>query len=115
MYCLSVCTAGKPAITYEDKFKSAQKLKAGSTLTISVNVAGAPTPKVSWLQAGEPVAAASIETKDNRSTLTVKNVTSKLAGQIQVKAENKVGTDTAEFTVEIKGLTNAVSLPVTSS
>ena len=95
--------AGKPVITYDEKLKSAQKLKAGSTLTISVNVAGTPTPKVSWLQAGEPVAATSIDTKDNYSTLTVKNVTSKLAGQIQVKAENKVGSDSAEFTVEIKG------------
>jgi len=94
-------------ITYDDKYKSAQKLKAGSTLTISVNVAGSPTPKVSWSQAGEPVTAASIDTKDNQSTLTVKNITAKVAGQIQVKAENKVGADTAEFTVEIKGFTNA--------
>jgi len=95
-------------ITYDEKYKSAQKLKAGSTLTITVNVTGTPTPKVSWLQADEPVAAASIDTKDNYSTLTVKNITSKLAGQIQVTAENKVGTDSAEFTVEIKGSTNAV-------
>ena len=62
---------------------------------------------MSWLQAGEPVAGASIDTKDNYSTLTVKNVTPKLAGQIEVKAENKVGTDSATFTIEIKGLTNA--------
>jgi len=101
---LTVLSTGKPAITYDDKYKAAVKLKAGSTLTISVNVVGTPTPKVSWLQAGEPVAATSIDTKDNYSTMTVKNVTSKLAGQIQVKAENKVGTDSAEFTVEIKGL-----------
>jgi len=101
--------AGKPVITYDDKYKSAQKLKGGSTLTITVNITGTPTPKVSWVQAGEPVTTAIIETKDNYSTLTVKNITSKLAGQIQVKAENKVGTDSAEFTVEIKGQTNAVS------
>ena len=94
-------------ITYDDKFKSAQKLKGGSTLTISVNVAGTPTPKVSWLQTGEPVAGAIIDTKDNYSTLTVKNVSPKLAGQLEVKAENKVGTDSATFTIEIKGLTNA--------
>ena len=81
------------------------KLKAGSTLTISVSVSGTPTPKVVWTQAGEPVTAASVDTKDSQSTLTVKNVTSKLAGQIQVKAENKVGSDTAEFTVDIKGST----------
>ena len=109
-YFLTYLLAGKPVITFDDKYKSAQKLKAGSTLTISVNVSGTPTPKVSWLQAGEPVAAASVDTKDNQSTLTVKNVTAKLAGQVQVKAENKVGSDSAEFTVEIKGLTNAVSL-----
>jgi len=97
-------------ITYDDKYKAAQKLKAGSTLTISVNVSGTPTPKVSWTQAGEPLTAASIDTKDNQSTITVKNVTAKLAGQIQVKAENKVGSDSAEFTVEVKGSTDAVSL-----
>ena len=106
----SAVFTGKPVITYDDKYKSALKLKAGSTLTITVNVTGTPTPKVSWLQAGEPVAATSIDTKDNYSTLTVKNVSSKLAGQIQVKAENKVGTDSAEFTVEIQGSTNAVFL-----
>ena len=79
------------------------KLKAGSTLTISVTVSGTPKPKVSWTQAGEAVVGASVDTKDNSSTLTVKNITSKLVGQIQVKAENKIGSDTAEFTVEIKG------------
>ena len=104
---LVASSTGKPAITYDDKYKSAQKLKAGSTLTISVNVAGSPTPKVSWLQADEAVAGASIETKDNRSSLTVKNATPKLAGSILVKAENKVGSDSAEFAVEIKGLKNA--------
>jgi len=107
---LIAVSAGKPVITYDEKFKSAQKLKAGSTLTIAVNVTGTPTPKVSWLQAGEPVSAASVDTKDGYSTLTAKNVTAKLSGQIQVKAENKVGTDSAEFTIEIKGSTIAVSL-----
>jgi len=103
-FCLAVVLTGKPVITYDDKYKSAVKLKAGSTLTISVDVVGSPTPKVSWLQVEEPVASSSVETKDNHSTLTVKNATSKHAGKITVKAENKVGADSAEFTVEIKGL-----------
>jgi len=94
------CCAGKPVITYDEKYRTALKLKGGSTLTISVTVAGSPAPKVSWAE----VPGASVETKDSVSTLTVKNVTSKVAGKIQVKAENKVGSDTAEFTVEIKGL-----------
>ena len=54
--------------------------------------------------------AASIDTKDGYLTLTAKNVTSKLPGQIQVKAENKVGTDSAEFAIEIKGSTIALQL-----
>jgi len=98
------CRSGKPVITYDDRYKSTVALKAGSTLTISVAVSGAPTPRVTWQQDGEAVPGAAVDAADHQSTLTVKNVTRKLtAGKIVVTAENKVGKDSAEFTVDVKG------------
>jgi hypothetical protein len=93
-------------ITYDDKLKSVQKVKAGSTLSLSVSVSGSPTPKVSWYQAGETLSSTNgtnIETKDNFSKITFKGITAKQSGKLEVKAENKAGSDSAEFTVEVKG------------
>ena len=76
-------------------------------MSLPVDISGSPVPKVSWTCNGEPVTAGidvTIETKDNYSKLTVKGVSAKVgAGKYEVKAENKAGSDSAEFTVEIKG------------
>ena len=101
-----VVFTGKPVISYDEKYKSAQRPKAGTTFSITVNVAGTPTPKVTWLLAGEQLSSSNgtnIETKDTYSKLTFKGITGKMSGQLQVKAENKVGSDSADFTLEIKG------------
>ena len=97
---------GKPAITYDDKFKETLRPKAGSTQVISVNVSGVPVPKVAWFLADKPLSSSNgtkIETKDKVSTLTMKEIDGKSNGTIKVVAENKVGSDSAEFELQVKG------------
>jgi alpha-L-arabinofuranosidase len=99
-------------ITYDDKLKSVQKTKAGSTLSLSVSVTCSPTPKITWHQAGETLSSTNgtnIETKDNFSKITFKGITAKQSGKIEVKAENKAGADSAEFNIEVKGESSQVS------
>jgi len=103
---MSCLFPGKPVITYDDKLKNVQKLKAGATLTLSVNVTGTPTPKLSWYQGDQVLSSTNgtnIETRDNFSKLTIKGATAKNSGKIEVKAENKAGIDSAEFSIEVKG------------
>lgn len=82
-------------------------MKAGTTLTLSVNVTGAPTPNVTWFLGDEEITTLngySIETKDDYSTLTVKDILSEQSGIFSVVAENSVGSDRAEFTVNVIGM-----------
>jgi hypothetical protein len=77
-----------------------QELKAGSTLTLAVNYVGNPRPKLTWYLKEEEVYA---ETREDISTLTVPNVSAKDSGIYKVMAENAVGSDSAEFTITVKG------------
>jgi len=98
---------GKPVITYEDKLKSPQRAKAGGNVTIIANIAGSPTPKVSWFLGDEPLSSGNgitIDTKETVSTVSIKGVSAKTVGQIKVVAENKAGTDEATFKVEVKDI-----------
>ena len=81
-------------------------MKSGGSLILSVNVTGAPTPSVSWYLGQDQLQATngiSIETTDTYSTLTVKDVKDNQGGVYSVLAENSVGSDKAEFTVNIRG------------
>ena len=104
-----VVVSESPEIKYEDKYEDTQALKGGATLILPVNVKGTPSPTVTWYK-GEDVLEASdtvnIETKDNSSRLTVKNVEAKDADLYKVTAENVAGSDSAEFTVTVKGTIN---------
>ena len=71
-----------------------------------VNVTGMPTPKVTWYHGDDEVKATgniTIESSENSSTLTIKPVSAADAGSYKVVAKNKVGTASAEFTVNVKG------------
>lgn len=107
VFRLNILTlTGKPMITYDDKLKAPQRVKAGSTLSVTVNISGTPAPKVSWFLADELLSSSNgtnIETRDTYSKVTFKGITAKSAGRLTVKAENKAGSDSAEFKVEIKG------------
>ena len=80
--------------------------KAGSSLVLPVTVTGVPTPKIAWYRGEDQMYAGdgvSLQTTDTASTLTVKPVNGTHSGVYKVTAENKVGSDSAEFTVTIKG------------
>jgi len=94
-----------PKVEYDKKVES-QTVKAGSMFIIGVTVSGVPNPKVSWFLNDQQITASStvsIDTTSEYSTLQVKGTTSKEAGKYKVVAENKVGTDSAEFTVSVMG------------
>jgi len=104
MCCSTVSAA--PTLDYEAKFKSAQQLKAGANLTIPVKVGGMPVPKVEWSLNDEAITASAsviIETIEGQSTLTLKSLTGRSTGKVQVTATNAVGKATAEFQLTVKG------------
>jgi hypothetical protein len=74
------------------------------TAKIECQIDALPQAKITWLLAGKPVSAkdgyeTAFDAKTGIATLNVKNVTTKHAGSITIKAENTVGT--AEETVDI--------------
>lgn len=98
-----------PTISYDDKLKEVQSLKAGSTLVLSVNTTGVPIPSIAWYLNDTQLTAVngtSIETTDTFSTLTIKRTTSDNSGPYKVTATNVVDSVSADFTVVIKGVLN---------
>ena len=97
---------GKPVITYDKKLDEPKQLKGGSTLILSANFTGTPTPHVTWT-GGECVLNAndvtSLEITDKSTTLTIKNVTAAHSQTYTLTAENEAGSDTANFSVNVKG------------
>ena len=95
-----------PKLDYDNKLESKQIRKAGSTLTIEVNISGIPTPEVMWLLDEEPVEKSpriSIDITDDFTTITVKNVTLDDTGVYKIVAKNVVGQAEAVFDISIKG------------
>ena len=82
-------------------------VKSGATIILPVTASGTPTPTISWSLNDEPLSVAgdvTIDTKDSTSTVTVRKITSVCAGTYKVSAENEVGSDSAEFVVNVKGM-----------
>ena len=95
-----------PRISYDDKLKEEQSLKAGQTLILSVNTSGVPIPSISWYLNDAELTVGngtSIETTDTYSTLTIKGTTAANSGPYKVTATNIVDSVSADFTVVIKG------------
>jgi len=93
-----------PTIDYEAKLKETQTLKAGKSLILTANVSGMPEPKVTWLQNDSeirPGVGISFEGDNTFSRLTIRNTTAKNAGRYMIRAENKVGSEEAEFKVVV--------------
>ncbi|CAH1802732.1 unnamed protein product [Owenia fusiformis] len=94
-----------PKIDYELRLKEKQAIKAGNSLIISVNISALPPAKVTWSVNGKELAQSNkvnIETTDTFSTLTVSGTTKDNTGKYRVLAENKVGSDSAEFNVLVR-------------
>ena len=50
-----VTVTAAPVIEYADALKETQAVKAGKSLTLSVNISGAPTPRAAWSRDGTEV------------------------------------------------------------
>ena len=93
-------------IRYSKSLKDTQKIKAGQSLILSVNIIGAPTPKVSWwhndaeIKSGQHV---TVEGDGTLSRLMVKNTSADMTGKYRVIADSSVGSNSAEFNVVILG------------
>ena len=81
-------------------------VKAGGSIMIPVTVTGHPTPTTKWYHDDKELTdfnGTTIEIVNSHNTLTVKGVSGKNEGTYRIDAENKVGSDSAEFTVKIIG------------
>ena len=106
----------KTKVTFQKQPTFIQKPQAltisqSETAKIECQIDALPQAKVTWLVGGKPVSPkegyeTSFDAKTGVATLTVKNVTTKHAGAIVVKAENTVGS--AEESTEI----NVRSAPI---
>lgn len=101
--CIQLLFLAEPKVDIDTKYKSKQKVKGGTSLTLQANVTGNPAPTVTWYHNDAPVAQASVETTANRSTLTVKNASGLDSGKYKVLAENSAGSDSGEFEVLVTG------------
>ena len=88
-------------------------MRAGTTLTLTVNISGIPSPSVSWFLDDEPLQKSdriSIDTTNDYSTLTVKNTLPDDTGVYTICAENVVGKAEADFEINVKGRAHALHL-----
>jgi hypothetical protein len=86
-------------------------VKQTETGKIECQIDSLPQAKITWLISGKPVSAkdgyeTTFDGKTSIATLSIKNITTKHAGSITIKAENTAGT--AEETVDI----NVLSVPI---
>jgi len=95
-----------PTINYDDQLKSPQALRAGQKFVIDTTIGGVPTPTSSWTRNGEPLtpsAQLTIDVTPTSSKLTITDANTDHSGSYVLKAENAVGSTTAEFTITVKG------------
>lgn len=95
-----------PVLEYDNRFRSAQTVKAGSTVSLKVDVSGIPSPSISWRLDGETLEKSdrlSIETTPDYSTLSIKNAVIEDTGVYTIVAENIVGKAVADFEIYVKG------------
>jgi len=95
-----------PTISYDDRLKSPQSLRGGQKFVIETTIGGLPTPMTSWTCNGQPVtptAQLAIDATPTSSKLTITDANADHTGTYVLKAENVVGSATAEFTLTVKG------------
>jgi len=103
----SCVVVAAPTITYEEQLKSPQTLRGGQKLVIDAAIGGVPTPTTGWTVNGQPLTPSDqlkVDVTPTSSKLTITDASSGHSGTYVLKAENVVGTATAEFTVAVKGI-----------
>jgi len=98
--------AAVPTITYGDQLKSPQSLRGGQKFVIETTIGGVPTPTTSWTRNGQPLtpgAQLSVDVTPTSTKLTITDANADHTGSYVLKAENAVGSITAEFTITVKG------------
>jgi len=94
-------------VNLDTKYQGVQKIKSGASMKLQANIAGVPTPAVTWYLADKPVERSSqvkLDSSADQAGLSVGNPTKLNAGKYRVVAENTAGSDSAEITVVILGL-----------
>ena len=95
-----------PKIEVDPRYQGKQQVKAGKALILDANLYGIPTPKVTWYLNDEPVSMANgttVEGDKTHSVLTVRRARIDNIGRFKVVAENKVGSDSAQFDAVLLG------------
>ena len=97
---------GAPKLEVESRYQGDQHVKGGTTLILQANVSGEPAPTLRWYHGDTQLtadASTSLEATPTFTRIKVSNVTKANSGRYKVTAENKVGSDSAEFSVLVKG------------
>ena len=101
-----VVVTAPPTIAYDDKLKSTQSLRDGQKFIIETTIGGILTPTTSWTHNGQPLTPndhLAVDVTPTSSKLTITDASADHSGSYVLKAENTVGSATAEFTVAVKG------------
>jgi len=95
-----------PVLDYDSRLKSPQSIRAGTSFIIDVNFTAVPNATVEWFFNDLPLTTSArvAKTADvSHTNLTIKPMTPNDAGIYKVKVTNKAGSQTAAFTVGVKG------------
>ncbi|CAH1130125.1 unnamed protein product [Ceutorhynchus assimilis] len=103
-----------PNIRLPRNYEDGLLFELGETIRLKVSVVGRPTPLVFWHHNGESIQntdRCKIDYSDNSFALKIANAQRSDRGEYQIKAVNKLGTDTTSFLVTV---TDKPSPPVPS-
>lgn len=83
-----------------------QSIKAGLSISLDVNIAGEPPPKVTWFFNGKELESNDITRIDNvdyNTKFFVLRSTREQSGKYTIVAKNEVGEDTADVEISVLG------------
>lgn len=91
----------------------AKILKTGDTLVFTSKYQGTPEPEIRWLRNGKPIDIdddVTVETTQQQSTVTVRNMSRKRVGKYEIVATNKAGEARSSGSVVVSDKTSTEEL-----